>query len=515
MGKRWFSTLLPSRSGAHYVVSGTKRLPGARERIDRGEYFGVHGARQIGKTTALMGLAEELTAEGRYAALHVSCEDAARVGSRPWEEQEQKLVAAVRMLSAVRLPMSLWPEGEGEISGDREREGFGEMLSAWAGVCPRPIVLFLDDVERLPGRSLARLLPQIARGAGARPRWFPWSIVLCDGRVAVRKAGAGAAGLPEIEASLGVERFTRDEVTELLRQHTSETGQAFSEKAGREIFRLTSGDPLPVNMLARHAVEDLGLSPQAAITAKHIREAKAQLLESHFSQSDTDAIDSAAVARSAVWGRTVAGTGPGTSREGRYRMPVSMPVAWRRVGGNRIQEEVEERDPRQATRRRMSASREGLFLPDGRVAFRRVIKAFSVFWREHGEEIVREAIRKEEAPLGVLFGFLGAIVDLSGEDAFPPVRGRGPTFRMLRRVYRKADGSEGIQTRVLDVRVQREGQSSRRMLGLKRLRRNLGRMGLKRGTLILLDVRGRIGEREAVFEEVTTEEGYRIRVVEM
>jgi len=515
VAKRWFSTLLPSRSGAHYVVPGSRRLPGARERIERGEYFAVHGPRQIGKTTALMGLAEELTAEGRYAALHVSCEDAASIGSRSWEDQEQKLVAAVRMLSAVRLPMSLWPEGEGDLSGDQEREGFGEMLSAWAGVCPRPIVLFLDDVERLPGRSLSRLLPQIVRGAGARPRWFPWSIVLCDGRVAVRKAGAGAAGLPELEASIGVERFTRDEVAELLQQHTSDTGQTFSEKAVREIFRLTSGDPLPVNMLARHAVEDLGLSPQAPITAKHIRDAKAQLLVSHFSESDADAIDSAAVARSAVSARSVARTGPGTSRDRRYRMPVSMPVALRWEGGNRIQEEVEKRDPRLATKRRMSESREGLFLPDGRVAFRRVIKAFSMFWREHGEEIVREAIRQEEAPLGVLFGFLGALVELRGEDAFPPVRGRGPTFRLLRRVYRKADGSEGIQTRVLDVRVQREGQSSRRMLGLKRLRRNLSRMGLKRGTLILLDVRGRIGEREAVFEDVTTEEGYLIRVVEL
>lgn len=36
----------------------------------------VHAPRQTGKTTTLMALADRLTAEGRYAALHVSCEAA-------------------------------------------------------------------------------------------------------------------------------------------------------------------------------------------------------------------------------------------------------------------------------------------------------------------------------------------------------------------------------------------------------------------------------------------------------
>ncbi len=59
-------------------------LPGAAEGalearglIDDLGYFVVHAPRQTGKTTTLQALAQALTAEGRYAAVHFSCEVAA------------------------------------------------------------------------------------------------------------------------------------------------------------------------------------------------------------------------------------------------------------------------------------------------------------------------------------------------------------------------------------------------------------------------------------------------------
>src|SRR5262245_19644524 len=93
------------------MISGTDRLPGAREWIEEGVYFGVHGPCQIGKTTALMGLAEELTAEGRYAALHVSCEDARAHEGSTWKQLQRVLVHALRVAAAVRLPLPLRPPG--------------------------------------------------------------------------------------------------------------------------------------------------------------------------------------------------------------------------------------------------------------------------------------------------------------------------------------------------------------------------------------------------------------------
>ena len=61
---RWFNTAGPCRPERHYMLPAMRRLPQVRRLIDQESYFVVHAPRQIGKTTALLSLAQELTAEG-------------------------------------------------------------------------------------------------------------------------------------------------------------------------------------------------------------------------------------------------------------------------------------------------------------------------------------------------------------------------------------------------------------------------------------------------------------------
>ncbi|WP_246053758.1 hypothetical protein [Actinocorallia herbida] len=69
-------------------------LPYARELIEMERYFVVHGPRQSGKTTALRALARTLNAEGRVAAVWLSCENGKVAGDDVgWGES---LVSAVR-----------------------------------------------------------------------------------------------------------------------------------------------------------------------------------------------------------------------------------------------------------------------------------------------------------------------------------------------------------------------------------------------------------------------------------
>ncbi len=56
------------------MLPAEPRLPGARERVERSQYFVVHAPRQTGKTTSLMALARDLTAAGKHVALVASCE---------------------------------------------------------------------------------------------------------------------------------------------------------------------------------------------------------------------------------------------------------------------------------------------------------------------------------------------------------------------------------------------------------------------------------------------------------
>ena len=80
---RFFNTAGPCRPDIHFVLPPMRRLPEMSELIDRQSYFMRHAPRQTGKTTALLTLAAELTAQGRYAAALVSADVGAPFGNNP------------------------------------------------------------------------------------------------------------------------------------------------------------------------------------------------------------------------------------------------------------------------------------------------------------------------------------------------------------------------------------------------------------------------------------------------
>src|SRR6266568_8291872 len=100
-GVRYFNTAGPCYPDLHYMLPADERLPDARMFIEFGFYFVVHAPRQSGKTTALLGLARELTAEGHFLALPISCETAETQGDD---------IAAVEevLLSEFRFTAELW-----------------------------------------------------------------------------------------------------------------------------------------------------------------------------------------------------------------------------------------------------------------------------------------------------------------------------------------------------------------------------------------------------------------------
>ncbi len=71
---RWFNTAGPCQPDIHYLLSAQARLPELLQLIAQRNYFVIHAPRQTGKTTAMLTLAQELTAAGTYTALMVSAE---------------------------------------------------------------------------------------------------------------------------------------------------------------------------------------------------------------------------------------------------------------------------------------------------------------------------------------------------------------------------------------------------------------------------------------------------------
>jgi len=116
---KFFNTTGPCKPDIHYMLPASTRLPDVRRLIDAQNYFVLHAARQTGKTTAMMALAQELTEEGRYAALVLSAQTAA-VFSHDIDTAERLLLSRWRKVAEDYLPLELRPpEWPAAATGER------------------------------------------------------------------------------------------------------------------------------------------------------------------------------------------------------------------------------------------------------------------------------------------------------------------------------------------------------------------------------------------------------------
>lgn len=282
---RWFNTAGPCLPEYHYMLPPEERLPEARGLIDQIAYFVVHAPRQTGKTTTLRALAQALTAEGKYAALHFSCETGGPFGSDPVAAQ-QAILEEIRLAAQYDLGEALRPPAPWPVEAPAASL-LRSSLAAWACACPRPLVLFFDEIDALRDESLLSVLRQLRAGFDRRPRKFPATVVLCGLRD-VRDYKAASGGDPDrlgtsspfnIKVkSLRLGDFTEAEVGALYRQHTEDTGQTFLADALARSWELTQGQPWLVNALAREVTQELGLAPEQPVTGGHIDRAKGRLI---------------------------------------------------------------------------------------------------------------------------------------------------------------------------------------------------------------------------------------------
>ena len=157
---RFFNTAGPCEPDRHYMLPAAQRLPEARELIDKGGYLVLHAPRQSGKTTTLRALAHELTKEGRYAALYLSCKPAETAGGDVVGAQ-QALLGLLRSHAQLSLPAELlppepWPDAPSLLL-------LYDALRVWAAACPRPLVLFFDEIAAAPDHRCGLRAPGLRR----------------------------------------------------------------------------------------------------------------------------------------------------------------------------------------------------------------------------------------------------------------------------------------------------------------------------------------------------------------
>jgi len=287
-----FNTAGPCDPDWHYMLPAEDRLAAAGSLIDQASYFVVHAPRQAGKTTAVRSFAERLTREGRFTALWVSCEAAQAAG----DDVELGVAAVLGDIDerAQALPEELRPPPLAEVQEVGFLTRLYVYLHRWAQRSPRPLVLFIDEIDALRGNSLISVLRQLLSGFPERPQAFPQSVALIGMRD-VRdyrlessndESTLGTTSPFNIKAeSLTLRDFTAAEVATLCHQHEEATGQVLTPKAKERIHQLTHGQPWLVNAMARQVVEVEVTDRRRAIDESDVERAKERLIlrrDTHF-----------------------------------------------------------------------------------------------------------------------------------------------------------------------------------------------------------------------------------------
>ncbi|HSN99978.1 MAG TPA: AAA family ATPase [Candidatus Nanopelagicales bacterium] len=486
---RWFNTGGPCDPAKHYVLPALRRLPDVQPLIDRQSYFIVHAPRQTGKTTTVRALADELTREGRYAALTVSVALAAPVDDIG--TGELAILQAFQTAAQEKLPEELrpppWPEAAPAAR-------LMVALNRWATVCPRPLVLFIDEIDSLHDQMLLSVLRQLHTGYSTRPAHFPSTIVLIGLRhlrdYLITSQGRDHLGTPSpfnvTVESLTLRNFTEEEVAELYQQHTDETGQRFEPEAVHRVFELTGGQPWLVNALARQLVEVLVTDRARAITADDVDRAREILIIRRDTHLDHLAERLREPRVRAVIEPILSGSVLGDVPEDDRQYVIDLGLLRRRHGGgleitNPIYREVIFRALSSGAQDSLPAIRPTWLRPDGRLDADALLAAFVAFWRRHGEALFATAPYHEIAPHLVLMAFLHRVVNGGGTLEREVAIGSGRMDLCLR---------YGPDTLAMELKVWRDHEADPLREGLEQLDEYLAGLGLSSGWLVIFDRRG-------------------------
>jgi hypothetical protein len=486
---RFFNTAGPCRQEIHYMLPATRRLPTVPTLVDRQSYFVIHGPRQSGKTTAILALARELTATGRYTAAVVSMEVGAPFKADPGAA-ELAILGDWRSALAWQLSPELRPPSAPDAEpGTR----LGAMLSAWCVSTSRPVVLFLDEIDALEDATLISVLRQLRSGFFRRPSAFPWSLALIGMRD-VRDYKVASGGSDRLNTaspfnikteSLTLRTFTVEEVAELYGQHTADTGQVFTPTALRRAFELTQGQPWLVNALARQAVEVIVPDVRQPVDVTHIEEAKELLIQRQDTHLDSLAERLRQPRVRHIIEPILAGRALGDVPSDDIRFVQDLGLCrLDPYGGlviaNPIYHEIIPRILAGTTQASLPRIQPTWLRSDGSLDAEALLTAFLAFWRRHGQPLLGSAPYHEIAPHLVLMAFLHRVVNGGGTLEREYAIGSGRMDLCLR---------YGAVTLGIELKVWREGESDPLAEGLAQLDGYLAGLGLDTGWLVIFDRR--------------------------
>ncbi len=529
--ERFFNTAGPQILADNYSIDPLSRfdLDEMLALIRQKRYFVLHAPRQTGKTSCLLALRDLLNSQDDYIAVYANVE-----GGQASRNNVENVVGATcdtiaeqfRMTLKSDLPIKIKKELK-DVKPDAKLATFLQRLSE---TMPKPIVLFIDEIDALVGDSLVSILRQLRAGYANRPGSFPQSIVLCgvrdvrDYRIVLSNQDIVTGGSAfNIKAeSLRLGNFSKEEIRELYMQHTRETGQQWDEACFPFVWEATEGQPWLVNALAREVTWSMkeNRDRTVTITPEMLFRAKERLIyrrDTHIDQlidklkeprvkriiepmlSDSPEADDTLIPTDDL--QYVEDMGLIKRERGKPR----------RIA-NSIYQEVIPRELTYTTQDGLIQQPQWFLRPDGSIDMEKLLLDFQQFFRQNADSWIGRFDYAEAGPQLLLQAFLQRIVNGGGYIDREYGLGRKRTDLLIRKPL--TDGYGGpVQRVVLELKVKRpkDGLDTMIETGLRQTWEYMDTVGsVDEGHLIIFDRSGEKPWEERIWHKSAEYNGHPI-----
>ena len=352
---------------------------------------------------------------------------------------------------------------------------------------------------------------QIRAGYDKRPEQFPQSIILCgvrdikDYRIHTgnNEIITGGSAFNIKAESLRLGNFSQEEVSELLEQHTTETGQKFQNGCFELIYNLTDGQPWLVNALAFEITFKMKENRDRSreITIEMILQAKENLILSRQTHLDqlADKLDEDRV-RSVILPMILGETRIPKKDDEQYC--IDLGLIKESDGGlvisNEIYKEIIPRELTESKQREFQAIFRPVWINEnGTLNTDKLFTMFQDFWRENSD-IWASHINgyQEAAPHLVFQAFLQRVANGNGRIEREYALARGRTDLMLKW---KSENSEQKIVIELKILTNKKSYKTVKMKALEQTANYSDTFNATENHILIFDRDEKMNWREKVF----------------
>lgn len=528
---KFFNTAGPIQADIHYNVNPLHRidLDEMGQLIRQRKYFILHAPRQTGKTSSLLALRDYLNEQGDYIAVYANVEAGQAARNDVW-----RVVTATTSAIADRLSLVLGNKMPKELFQEMKKtENADSLLTAYlrelCGVLPKPLVLFIDEIDALVGDSLVSVLRQIRAGYDQRPQHFPQTIILCgvrdvrDYRIVLSNQDiiTGGSAFNIKAESLRLGNFSKEEIHELYMQHTEATGQVFDDACFPLIWEATEGQPWLVNALGYEVTmrmkenrdRSIRIIPEMIYKAQEriiyrrdthidilidkLKEERVRNVIGPMLANETDAEDSLMPQDDVQY---VADLG---------LITLDKP---RRIA-NAIYREIIPRELTWTTQNGLIQQSAWYMNPDNSINMEKLLLDFQQFFRENADAWIERFDYKESGPQLLLQAFLQRVVNGGGYIDREYGLGRGRTDLLITKPLTDKYGGP-FQRIVLELKILRSNIEATIQKGLEQTAAYMDKCGgtINEGHFILFDRRPNRPWDEKIWHRTEHYNGKKIEV---